>query len=518
MATRISDASGWIATVCRDFSQATGWPLQYTPAAAVEAAKLESRLQSDPECCWWAAVENGQGRAGFLHIDLPDDPERDHSFLAVCELGRIVADLLSRVLSTARQLESRTRDVTTLVDIGLSVPREQDLIDALNRLLRAALQLTGFRAAGFFLLDAAAEELNLRAFQQLDPLPLPFPQRDLADDPPDAEALAECRVLLHHGDESNQNPWMPSGASTALCVAVHSESGPIGTLWAFDRRKRVPTGRESHVLESIAAQIAAVLERVVLLRENADGERLRSDLRVASQSQTADVLRELPPGAGFDAAAICTSRYELGGDLCELIPVDTRRTVVAIGDASGDGVPAAMVMAAVRGALRALSDSPPGEALRTERVVDRLNKTLHSITPSHQFMSLLYGVLDPAAGSFTYTNAGHPMPLLVHRGEIKTLQSHGLLLGILPDAEYERSTLALSPGDILVFFSDGVSEAMNVRQKMFRQDGIVDVVRRHLDGTAHDLMQAIWDRLETHTAGGRGDDRTLLVVRMPSIR
>ncbi len=489
--------------------------MQYTPVQPDEAAVVETRLRDDPNCCWFSRIEDDEEPIGYLHVGLPRDSDVDPVFPAVTELAEIFRQFLSRLCVADRSLESRTEEVSTLVDIGLSIPNDANLLGSLNQLLRAAVQLTGFRAAAFFLLNPSTNELSLRALHHLETEQIPFARRKLTEDPPDLEALTKGKILLRRHGSPEQARWLPQGASTGLCVAVQSEMGPIGSLWAFDRRGSTPTGHDSRVLESIAAQIAAVLERLVLLKESETSDRLRRDLQIASESQTADILREVPGNAKFDAAAVCTSRFEVGGDLCELIPIDEHRILVAVGDASGDSVPAALIMSAVQGSIRSIPVKVVDDCVRTDLVVHQINQVLHSITPPYQFMSLLYGVLDTLAGTFTYTNAGHPAPLLVQAGRTSVLESHGMLLGVVDDASYDQSVIHLSSGDILVAFTDGISEALNRAKQLFRVEGIVSAMRGRSSGSAEGVLQAIWQELESHSAGGReSDDQTLLVIRI----
>ncbi|MGE3314118.1 MAG: PP2C family protein-serine/threonine phosphatase [Planctomycetaceae bacterium] len=505
----------WISGVCRKFAAATNWPLHFTAVASDDGDQVEARLKSDSDCAWLRAIEDGTHRVGFLHLSLPDREEQDRSFLTVCELAEITADLLARTLSASRSLESRTNEVTTLVEIGLSLPNEKDLIGALNKLLRAAVQLTSFRSSCFYLLDPSAQRLNLRAVSQIEPHQIPVRNRQLSRQPPDLEALSLGRVVLQSDPATRSVLWLPDGMSTGVCVAVQSDSGPLGTLWVYDRRRKDPNDREMHVLHSIAAQIATLLERVVLLRESAVKHRLQQDLRVASESQSQDLIGGLPETCGFEAAAVCSSRHEIGGDMCELVSVSPHRTVIVVGDASGDSIPAAIVMSAVRGALRALCVDCSDSLIESDRVVERINRALYTITPSHQFMSLLYGLYDARTRQFTYTNAGHPGPLLMRGEEMMTLKSHGMLLGVTDDATYEKSVLQLEHNDLLVAFSDGVSEAMNHGRKMFRSDGIATVLRRIALLDAPRILQGIWSELELHVDGGsEPDDRTLLVMRV----
>jgi sigma-B regulation protein RsbU (phosphoserine phosphatase) len=193
------------------------------------------------------------------------------------------------------------------------------------------------------------------------------------------------------------------------------------------------------------------------------------------------------------------------------MPIDGDQIAIAIGDASGNSIPAAMIMSAVRGAVRTHAAGADGVAY----LMGRLNTALTEITRSHQFMSLCYGVYDAAKRTFLYSNAGHPMPLLVRGGKIHSLASHGLLLGVMRDVVYDTSLLQLQPDDLLVCFTDGISEARSRSQQMFRSEGIADAVLHCIPGTAEAVLASVWRRVESHMAGGEpGDDRTLLVLRV----
>ena len=508
---RVENAHDWIEGICRQFSEITSWPLKFHPATDGGAIK---DANSDFECCWQSDIHDGQDRVGQLRIDLPEDATIDRSFLTISKLADLYGHLIGRLSAANHTLDSRTRDVSTLVDIGLTIPNEDDLLDALKQLLRASVQLTDFRSAGFFLLDAYSEELNLRVVHHLDVQQIPRSHRQLGDEPPDLKALTSGPIVLHRAESMQDAIWLPQGAATGLCVAVESEEGPIGTLWAFDRRHRQPSNREAHVLESLGAQIASVLERVVLLRESQVQNRIQRELDSVSEIQERIETKPTLSFNGFHAASRCVSRYEIGGDLCEFVALDDRRTAIAIGDASGDGIPAAIVMTAVRGALRVLLAADVEEVLQTHRVVENINRALHGITPAHQFMTFLFAVLDAESRTLTYTNAGHPIPILAQSGEISQLDSHGMLLGVVDDSTYSRSTLQLHSGDLLVLFSDGIIEAMNQERQMFRDDGIIHALKPRLNAAVDEVFEAIWTDCESHSAGGDPDDRTLVVIRV----
>lgn len=504
----------WLDAVCRQFSEATGWPLRFAAAGTPLARDFEARGVRH-ESCWSAELGDGLRRLGFLFIELPDDRRSDRSFLGISELAAMVADLAGRYCAASRKLESRSQEVTTLAEIGRTLPNQDNLREAIERLLQAALKLTGYRSAAFFLFNPTSGILRARAEQHSEPRKIPLTSRTLEHSPPDRAALVQGKALLRTDVAASAAHWLPPDCTAACCFRVQSQHGPLGTLWTFDRRTRTPSDREVHVLESIAAQIGAVLERTVLLHESASQQRLQRELKVASENQSFGLPRDSLLDPRVDVAVLCTSHYEVGGDLCEAIPLDARRTLLAVGDAAGDSIPAALVMSLARGALRALAAEIDLDAVDVGRLVGRLNAVLHDATPSHLFMSLVLGVIDTARGSFTYCNAGHPLPIVVRNGNVEPMKSHGMLLGVSVETDYEQSTLQVGAGDLLVFYSDGISEARGRGKRMFRSEGILDVVRDCEGQSADEVMSTIMSRLQAHLQGAAsGDDRTLLVARL----
>lgn len=542
-----TNSEGWIRDVCQRFSNAAGWVLTFVPIDFADAASIKAELDQDPGCCWHVEVHDGQQTLGFLRLELPDGSDAGGGDQAMQEYANVVGELINTIAAARESLRSRTHEVSTLVDIGRSIPGKDDLFGALNQLLRAAVELTGMRTAGFLLLNPSTERLRLRASAHLDSEHFPQACRDLTQGAPDLDAIAgrqtsgfrrprsvstleseetspaarepdrpsRGRVLLMRGQQPGAAAWLPADAAIGVCVPVRSDAGPLGTLWAFDRRRRTPSDGEWEILEAISAQIASVLERAVLLKESAVQQRIRRDLEAASRSAPRDVETRLAHDSPFDAAAQCTSRYELGGDLCEFIRVDNHRTLVALGDASGDSIPAAIVASAVRGGLASLAAGRRVHFERTDRMMQQINRALYGITPPHQFMSLILALIDSRRLRLTYTNAGHPAPFLAAGERARLLESHGMLLGVLSDATYQRSAVVLKPGDVFVAFSDGVSEAMNTNRRMFRADGIMAAVMKRRNESADCILQHVWSELESHSRGGSAaDDRTLLVIKV----
>lgn len=507
----------WIDQTCRRLSDATGWPIRFVRREFSEAAGDDAALLVNAEDhCWSMGIGDGEGTVGWLQMELPADARRDRAFTAVCEVASLTGELMCRALQAEVTLDRRTNDVATLVDIGMSLSKDAAPLNTLDRLLHAAVELTGFRAAAFFLLSPSVNQVMLRSTVKIERELIALPSRELETGTPDLAALARGKHLVRRHGKHTDDRWLPSSMSIGYCLAVQSDDGPLGTLWVYDRRLRIPEQREISALESIAAQLASVLERVVLLEENAVQSRMQRDLQSASASHVNTLSsRHRSECVGADLAARCTSRFELGGDLCEVIRIDETRTVIAVGDASGDSVPAAMVMSAVRGSLRTLADDTV-EAIRdTSAVMRRINRTLHQITPAYQFMSLIYAVFDADDNSLTYTNAGHPTPVLISDTGTRELESHGLLLGVDADTIYGSSRVELQTGDLLAMFSDGVTEARCGRRQLFGSEGVSRALSEAGGKSANELLDRVWAEVDAHASeSGAADDRTLLVMRV----
>ncbi|MCA9016876.1 MAG: GAF domain-containing protein, partial [Planctomycetaceae bacterium] len=278
----------WIQTICDQFTEITGWPLRFTPAKPGERKSLEAELCQSEKYCWYESIENGKRCLGYLYLTLPEETANDHLFVTAIKFAELVGGLVSRIETMNSSLETKTKEVTTLVDVGLSVTKQEALQDSLQKLLEAALQLTGFRAAGFFLLNSESNQLSLRVQYCLTAFEIPFHRRKLSESPPDLEAFSQGGLIINRQDSPEMSRWLPEGCLTGICVSVQSESGPFGTLWAFDRRARHLNERDIHVLKSIGAQVSTILERAVLIKESQNQLRLKKELKVISESFPAE--------------------------------------------------------------------------------------------------------------------------------------------------------------------------------------------------------------------------------------
>jgi predicted ester cyclase len=247
-----------------------------------------------------------------------------------------------------------------------------------------------------------------------------------------------------------------------------------------------------------------------LEQERIERERIEQELRVARTIQQASLPKEVPQLEGWQIYPLYRPAREVGGDFYDFFELKDGRLGIVVGDATGKGVPAALVMASARSMLRAVaqaSDSP-GEALR------RVNDPLATDIPPNMFVTCFYAILDPKSGSLTYANAGHDLPYL-HRlsGAAEELRARGMPLGLMPGMGYEQKQTILNSGEAALLYSDGLVEAHDPEGEMFGFPRLRALLAEH--GTERSLGDFLMKELYSFVGEGwkQEDDITLLTLR-----
>src|ERR671911_301887 len=258
--------------------------------------------------------------------------------------------------------------------------------------------------------------------------------------------------------------------------------------------------------------IDAILAMESLAQEVRERERIEQDLRVARTIQQASLPKEVPQLEGWQIAPYYRSAREVGGDFYDFHPLSEGRLGLVVGDATGKGVPAALVMSTTCGMLQlaaqASDSSSPGEVLY------RVNETLVTRIPANMFVTCFYAILDPQRGTLSYANAGHDLPYLRrHGGECEELRARGMPLGIMPGMRYEQKEIVLEEGEAALFYSDGLVEAHDPKGEMFGFPRLRELIARHGEETS--LEETLLEELYSFTGEEweQEDDITLLTLR-----
>jgi serine phosphatase RsbU (regulator of sigma subunit)/predicted ester cyclase len=254
----------------------------------------------------------------------------------------------------------------------------------------------------------------------------------------------------------------------------------------------------------------AELTQQRLGQERIERERVDRELQVARDIQLGSLPKGVPTLEDWQIDPYCQPAREVGGDFYEFYQLGDGRVGFVVGDATGKGVPAAIVTtatAAYLGAVAAASDSSPGEALALA------NEALYARIPPNMFVTCFYAILDPESASLTYANAGHELPYLHRNGDAEELRARGMPLGLMPGMSYEEGEVSLAEGDCVLFHSDGLVEAHNPEGEMFGFPRLRALVAEH--GSGRSLGDSLLEELYSFVGEGweQEDDITLLTLR-----
>lgn len=270
--------------------------------------------------------------------------------------------------------------------------------------------------------------------------------------------------------------------------------------------------RRLNILSGIAGQTAVAIENVRLVTELASRQLLEKELDVAREIQTSFLPDRCPVVPGWQIAAYWQSARRVGGDFYDFMPLVNGNLGMTVADVADKGVPAALFMALCRTLVRAtaMSGRTPSDALR------RTNELILSDARSDLFVTVFYCVLDPRRATFTYSNAGHnpPVWLRARSGRAYYLNLPGIALGVVPDIKLSEETIALSPGDVVALYTDGVTEALNAAEEEFGAQRLEQIIRENIHGSAQDIVAAIQQAVAEFVGNEAPfDDVTLVVVK-----
>jgi sigma-B regulation protein RsbU (phosphoserine phosphatase) len=305
---------------------------------------------------------------------------------------------------------------------------------------------------------------------------------------------------------------MLQGVRSVLAVPLGVGANVFGIIYADSP---LADGRftEDHlkVLTTLASVAAIRVENARLTEEQIERERLEREQQVASEIQQRFLPASAPIVTGYELQGISFPCYEIGGDYYDFIQRDDGKLVVALGDVSGKGTAAALLMSSLHAAIHAQADIHNSLV----KTISAVNRYLVDSIPANRFVTLFYAELDPKNGALSFLNAGHNPPLIVHTGgTMEQLASGGLPLGIMPNADFREGRTKLYPGDVLVIYSDGVSEAVNPAGEEFGPTRLYEVVARNLDASAGGIRDRIESALTKFCQGTpAADDITLVIVK-----
>ena len=299
-----------------------------------------------------------------------------------------------------------------------------------------------------------------------------------------------------------------------MAVPLQTDNQVIGLIYVDSPQfPREFSGDDLNLL-TVMANVAAIrIERDRLAEVEQTEKLMASELEQAAEIQRQFLPAVAPVLPGLDLAGYNAACRTVGGDYYDFLPYPGNRVGIVIGDVAGKGMPAALMMTSLQAKVQALAETPGDPA----SVVARLNRSLAATCPRNRFITFFFAIVDADTGEVAYCNAGHNPPLLIRAaGGIEKLEGGGPVLGILPAMTYERQQCRMEPGDVLLLYSDGVTEAANPEGEEF-EDQLAALAAKVRDRSAAEIVQTIHEAVRDWIAGQPpADDVTVVVARRAS--
>ncbi|MBN1286592.1 MAG: SpoIIE family protein phosphatase [Anaerolineae bacterium] len=496
------------------------------------------------EILWWlhdmaGELEQGDERAhdtvvaplalagdevGYLVVDRmgPDGLSEEDRQIVGTFAAQVAVAIANAQLFAAQQEEAWV--TTALLQVAEAVNRETDIDAALETVARLTPLLAGVDGCAILRWDAATDSFYGGAVHGLAPeAEVAFHALHVAPEEwsffVEDAVSAQNVVLLGAGMDAPLPPVLAGAfASPVLMGMPLVAKGSFLGLMLVDYVPVPETGMDDRrftILAGIVQQTAMAMETARLQAEANERERLERELEVAQEIQTSFLPESAPQIAGWEVATFYRTARQVGGDFYDYFPLASGNWGLVIADVAGKGVPAALFMALCRTLIRvvAISRTSPGATLA------RVNDLVLADSRADMFVTVFYLVLDPQTGEIHYATAGHNPPLHVsaaggRAGRAHALEGRGLALGVMGGVEYEEHTERLQPGDVIVLYTDGVTEAVDLDEEEFGMERLTAEAERRRDRSAAEIVSAVADAVDAF-AGDQPqfDDLTLVVIK-----
>jgi sigma-B regulation protein RsbU (phosphoserine phosphatase) len=409
-----------------------------------------------------------------------------------------------------RSVKRQTEMDEQIYQISMLVAGDFSLQEVLDKLAEAAVKVVGAKACSIRLLDEETNDLKMRSTYGLSE---EYRNKGMVtkDDPVITAAFAGQAVVIddmridqriHFKEATNKE-----GLVSQLTVAMQFRNQPIGVLRLYSPQSGDFMPSDIVVARAVASQCAVAIINAKLYGEAIAAQRFAEQMRLAGLIQRRMIPEKPPQIKGLDIAATYIPCFDVGGDFYDFLPIGKDRLVITIADVIGKGVPAAIMMSWFRGAVQAYTEScwkTPQEAggaaddsesdtartaVRTRNAIENFNKMACLECRDGEFITLYYATIDAARKTMTYCNCGHEPAVLMREGYVHDLTRGGLVLGVDPHARYEIETIELRDGDCLLFYTDGLIDAMDFNNELWGRDRMLEAARQFVKCPAGHVVQ-----------------------------
>jgi len=405
--------------------------------------------------------------------------------------------------------EAREREL--LYDVSKTLSSTLNIDEVLKQIISSIRQVVDCSAGGVFLINEERGDISTVYAEGYQDTSDQFVQLKLGQGI--IGWAAKNGEPLVVPDVTEDDRYITSNNDTLSELVVPIKIGPrvIGVLNVESTHKNAYDSRSIDLVTAFASHAAVTIERAMMHDKMLKNKGLDEQMAIARHIQVTFLPDNDPVHEGYDISGVNIPSGEVGGDYYDFIRIVDNQIGISIADVSGKGIPAALIMASFRASL--IAEIRNNYAIRT--ICKKVNALLYESLERENYVTAFYGVLDSKNDIFTFANCGHNQPILLHKDDsVDLLQEGGVALGVIPEADYEERPISLISGDVLLLYTDGVTEADNSDGKQFGTERLVEVMKECRNGTAREIYQTIYDKVkEFASADHVFDDLTMVVVK-----
>jgi sigma-B regulation protein RsbU (phosphoserine phosphatase) len=418
-----------------------------------------------------------------------------------------------------RRMELTRGEVRTLhqlIDAAKSLNSTLDLEELLDVILKTALRIVDGDRGTVYLVNEETKEIWTKIAHGLDrdarkTIHLPIGKGIAGYVAATGDTINIPDAYLDPRFDPDFDRVTGYHTQSILCAPMKNPGGKIvGVFQLLNKLHGVFTEEDATIIDALSVHAAIAIENARLVAQEKEKIRIERDLVAAREVQMSLLPRHLPEIPGYEFAAITVPALEVAGDLYDFIRLDQHRMVITVGDVSGKGLPAALLMAHIQASVRDVAHEATSASTCTALLNDRLTQS----TSPEKFVTLVYAVLDANSHALRYTNAGHNPPVCANNGGSRLLTTGGTLLGIVEGMTFEEEIVPLAPGDTLVLYTDGISESSNEAEELFGDERLQEFVAQRRDLPVNRLKDEILEAIRLHQGNApQADDMTLVIIR-----
>lgn len=477
----------------------------------IDDFEMPELIDGDKNCTFFN-LRTSNDHIGFLCLGSKGNSEplsqREIDFVESLSIISSVAIANSRMFTELRRmnrmLDRKVYELNTLFDLSKDFNIMVDRAEIVRIFKFAMLGQMAIRKF-FFMLENEGHRELVASSGIHDPLP---------DDQVDKLFALENDLVEVDKELAGEFPFLKEFEIKAV-IGLHFQSDKIALVGVGARANQEEySASDYNFLQSLGNLAVLSIQKTYLLEERIEKERLEEEINIAKSIQQGLLPDPIPTSDKLDIAAKNISSQQVGGDYFDILVTPDKHLLFAIGDVTGKGFPAALLMANLQAMLHVLL---PIDITLSE-ASGKVNDIIYRNTPSDKFITFFWGIFNPENSEFRFVNAGHNPPIWIKSGETepRELEEGGLILGAMPTmTPYEEQTVKLSTDDLLVFYTDGVTEAMNENEdEEFGEERLLKCIQEHRNKSAEKIQQAIIDAVEEFSVDEQYDDITLIIIKI----